>query len=70
MLDFNSFDWTLALSLSALTLSKVAIYTAEEHTMSAISAISAIIFCLTALIKFIDLALEKFYKWKNRKPED
>jgi hypothetical protein len=70
MLDFNTFDWTLALSLSALTLSKIALYTAEEQAMSAISAISAIIFCLTALIKFIDLVIEKYHKWKKPKSED
>jgi hypothetical protein len=64
-MTFSNIDLTLASSLSAYAFSLLAI--TNDHLVGSISTVSALIFCLTALIKFIDLAMEKWKKWTKDK---
>ncbi len=62
-----NFDWSLGSSLIALVLVEVNQAIGTDFTMQAITAISAVIFCLTGLVIFIDLVMEKAKKWKKTK---
>ena len=66
----SSQDWAVLMSLSSLLLVEITQKVQDESIMSAVSAASAIILCLTAVIKFVDLCIEKYYKWKKKKSED
>lgn len=61
-MTFSNFDITLASSVSAYAFSLVAIQ--NDTILSGISAVSAVIFCLTAIIKFVDLVFDKYNKWR------
>jgi hypothetical protein len=63
-MTFSNFDITIISSITAYIFSIVA--TSNETVLATISAISAIIFCLTAIIKFIDLVIDKWAKWKEK----
>lgn len=64
MIDkIDSWDWTMALSIVGFVSSKIAQAAADESQLSMISTLSAIIFSLTALVKLIDLVVEKCPKW-------
>jgi hypothetical protein len=63
-MTFSNFDITIISSITAYIFSIVA--TSNETVLATISAISAIIFCLTAVIKFIDLVIDKWAKWKEK----
>jgi hypothetical protein len=67
-MTITNFDMALASSISAYAFSIVAVH--NDTVMSGISAVSAIIFCLTALIKFVDLLMDKVEKWKSQKEKD
>jgi hypothetical protein len=67
-MTITNFDMALASSISAYAFSIVAVH--NDTVMSGISAVSAIIFCLTALIKFVDLLMDKIEKWKSKKEKD
>lgn len=63
MHHLDSFDWTVILSIGALAMSNVAIFLVDRTAMELISAVSAILLCLTAFVKFVDLLYDKFQKW-------
>jgi hypothetical protein len=64
-MTLSNIDITLISSVTAYIFSIVA--TSNETVLASISAISAIIFCLTAIIKFIDLVIDKWSKWSKIK---
>lgn len=63
---FTDWDITMLSSISALLLSFVSANIEDYQIMSAISYVSAIILCLTAIIKFIDLVMDKWTKWTKK----
>lgn len=63
---FNDWDITMLSSISALLLSFVSVNITEYNIMASISYISAIILCLTAIVKFVDLVIEKWKKWTKK----
>lgn len=70
---FSAYDWSYLASLSALLLSRISVLL-NDDIMGIITAVSAIILCLTAIIKFVDLAIDKVPTWtekirKLRKPK-
>ena len=67
-MTISNIDMALISSVTAYAFSLLAI--TNDALVGSISTISALIFCLTALIKFIDLALEKWEKWTKKKSED
>lgn len=62
-------DWVVATSLGAFTFSKISMLINDQVIMEGVSSVSAVILCLTAILKFIDLAIEKWKKWKKTKPD-
>jgi uncharacterized membrane protein len=54
---------TALISVSALIISQISITIADESFMKAVTAVSSIVLCLTAVIKLTDLCLEKIPKW-------
>lgn len=56
---------TALASLSALIISQISIRIEEDNTLKWITAISSIVLCITAIIKLIDLGIEKFPKWSR-----
>lgn len=70
---FSSYDWSIAASVAALFLSRISLLL-NNDIMEIITAVSAVILCLTAIVKFLDLVIEKLPKWsekirKIRKPK-
>jgi hypothetical protein len=71
--NFDNFDWTLLTSTLAIIMAKVYTMIDSESVISAISAVSALAFCLTAVLKFISYSMEEIPqivdKWKKLKKE-
>jgi hypothetical protein len=68
--DLTTFDLTMLSSIMAFALSKVSMIVNDNDLMAVISGTSAVVLCLTAIIKFVDLVIEKYIKWKAlRKPK-
>lgn len=70
---FSSYDWSIVASLAALFFSRISLLITND-IMEIITAVSAIILCLTAIVKFLDLAIDKLPTWaekirKLRKPK-
>lgn len=64
-------DWSMAYSLIAFVLVQVSKVMQTAPMMEAVTAISAVVFCLTSIVKLIDLIMEKYRKWKRKAtPED
>jgi hypothetical protein len=63
-MNLSNIDLTIITSITAYILSFVALN--SEHVVASVSAVSGIIFCLTAIIKFIDLIIEKWNKWNPK----
>jgi len=63
---FNNWDMTMLSSLGALIFSVLADSIQEPNIMAWISGISAFLLCLTSIIKFIDLLIEKWQKWTKK----
>ena len=61
-MSISNFDATVVSSVSAYAFSVIAL-TNDEQLISTISGVSAIILCLTAIIKFVDLIFDKWKKW-------
>lgn len=61
-----NFDWSLGSSLIALVLVQVNQSIHTDFVMQAITAVSALVFCLTGVVRFIDLIIEKRNKWRNK----
>jgi hypothetical protein len=57
---FTNWDMTMLSSLGALILSYVSDTIEMPDIMAWISAVSAVILCLTSIIKFIDLIVDKY----------
>ncbi len=57
---FTNWDMTMLSSLGALILSYVSDTIEMPDFMAWISAVSAVILCLTSIIKFIDLIVDKY----------
>lgn len=49
-------------SISAVLLSQITILIEDQSMMKAITAISSVVLCLTAIIKLVDLCIEKYRK--------
>jgi hypothetical protein len=72
--SFDSYDYSVASSIAAIVLSQIAL-ALNHNVMELITAFSAAVLALTALVKFIDLVIEKIPTWrekirKTRKPKD
>ena len=63
---FTDWDITMLTSIGALLLSFISTSIDEQNVMALISSVSAVILCLTAIIKFIDLVLDKWKKWTKK----
>lgn len=62
MYHSDSFIPALA-SFFALLMSEISIRIVDEPLLKVITAVSSIVLCLTAIIKLIDICLEKIPKW-------
>jgi hypothetical protein len=62
----NNWDMTMLSSLGALILSFVTDSIQEPNVMAWVSGVSAFLLCLTSMVKFIDLVMEKWEKWKGK----
>jgi hypothetical protein len=63
---FTNWDMTMLSSIGALTLSFITGTIEEPNIMAWVSGISAILLCLTSIVKFIDLIAEKWEKWTKK----
>lgn len=61
----HSYDWSLASSTIAFVMVQINKAVESNMVMESITAISAVVFCLTAIVKFIDLVVEKSKKWRS-----
>jgi hypothetical protein len=71
-MHFDNFDWTLLSSTVAIIIAKVSLLIVDSTSlMSLISGLSALAFCLTAILKFISYSMDEIpkiiKKWKNLK---
>lgn len=63
---FTDWDLTMLSSIGALLLSFISTQIDEPNVMALISSVSAIILCLTSIVKFIDLVNDKWKKWTKK----
>lgn len=65
--------FTATASFLALVLSQISTWITDEHFLKYVTAISSVVLCITAVIKFIDLLIKKtpkviaFFRNKSRK---
>ena len=62
---FDNYDWSIATSLGAFVLAYLS-NVLEQQTMEIITGISAGVLCLTAIVKFIDLLVERIPIWREK----
>jgi len=68
MSHLTDWDITVLSSVGALAMSMLSMIISDQNIMAAVSSISAIILCLTAIVKFIDLVFDKWKKWTKKEP--
>lgn len=66
MQQLTDWDITMLSSIGALLLSFVSSEMEQQNVMTIISYLSALILCLTSVIKFIDLVRDKWKKWTKK----
>lgn len=66
MQQLSDWDITMLSSIGALLLSFVSSEMEQQNVMTIISYLSALILCLTSVIKFIDLVRDKWKKWTKK----
>lgn len=66
MQHLTDWDITMLSSIGALLLSFVSSEMEQQNVMTIISYLSALILCLTSVIKFIDLVRDKWKKWTKK----
>ena len=66
MQHLTDWDITMLSSIGALLLSFLSSEMEQQNVMTIISYLSALILCLTSVIKFIDLVLDKWKKWTKK----
>lgn len=66
MNSLNNWDITMISSISSFALSFFSLLGDPTNYLTIVSSVSAIILCLTSIVKFIDLVLEKWKKWKEK----
>lgn len=64
--NFTHWDLTMMSSILALFSSYLSISIQNNNLMVIISYVSAIILCITSIIKFIDLIVDKWKSWKEK----
>ena len=68
MSHLTDWDITVLSSVGALAMSMLSMIISDQNIMAAVSSISAIILCLTAIVKFVDLVFDKWKKWTKKEP--
>lgn len=68
MNHLTDWDITVLSSVGALAMSMLSMIISDQNIMAAVSSISAIILCLTAIVKFVDLVIDKWKKWTKKEP--
>lgn len=61
----HPYDWSLIGSTLAIVLAQINQAINNGPTMELVTAVGAVVMCLTAIVKFIDLLFEKWQKWKR-----
>ena len=61
----HPYDWSLGGSFLAIVFAQISQAINNNPTMELITALGATVMCLTAIVKFVDLLLEKWQKWKR-----
>lgn len=60
----DSFIPALA-SIFALLMAELSISIPDDNLLKSITAVSSIVLCLTAMVKLVDLCIEKLPKWRR-----
>jgi hypothetical protein len=72
--DMTNFDWAFTTSIGAFVMAQVALTVDESTTLTmiinAVSSISAVVLCLTSIIKLGDMIVSKYKKWFKNNDTD
>ena len=63
----DDFDLAIMSSISAFVLAQISSVVEEGSTMSIVTGITAVTFCITSVIKMVNYIMESLDKWKRRK---